>query len=502
MSRDVKSTTLDGINNGLEKGINRLRGQLQNEIRNTEQRVLNQADQNARWMIEDARRGLYENIEALEANLDSRIDDVQRSLGAKIDQNARNMRKSLRDLDQKHTQALRNLRDEIYDALDKQSEAMEEMQDEIESLADGLNTLNNNLNQLEKNVNQRFQNQQQQINTINANVKNLYDIRQQDENNKLLAAGEALALLETIRQRTPVARFAPQSMQDKVALLEQRLRSIKKNPGACSITDANNLVDEALVMEAEAVRQHLKWQAKHKLAKTMADALLRLMQENMKLKVNSIYDESQTEELQADYWTHGKYSQLEQQIKEVQKRIDSGQPDMAELDQLIAKLNQMKSQADQLREEAVNLGILSECRVAVSNDILNTMLEQGWELKGDPGFMGGEEDDDCREGTYAVLERKVTGEQLSILIMPEEQNGTTVNKIIFHRNDDRVEAEGAFQTRMEQIKREIEKSGHKLGSIKAPACGGDGKIPQLKDPQKLRRKGAAKDVDKAVNRRG
>ena len=501
MSRDVKSTTLDGINDGLERGINRLRGQLQNEIRNAEQKVLNQADQNARWMIEDTRRELYQNINTLAANLDSHIEDVQKSLGARIDDNARKMRANLRAIDQKHTQALRNLRDEIYDALDKQSEAMEEMQDEIESLADGLNTLNNNLNQLEKDVNKRFQNQQQQINTINANVKNLYDLRQQDENNKLLAAGEALALLDTIRQRTPVARFAPQSMQDKVALLEQRLRGIKSNPGTCSITDANNLVDDALVMEAEAVREHLKWQAKHKLAKTMADALLRLMQENMKLKVNSIYDESKTEELQADYWTHGKYSQLEQQIMEVQKRIDSGQPDMKELDQLIAKLNLMKEQADELRQEAVNLGILSECRVAVSNDILNAMLDQGWELKDAPGFMGGEEDDDCREGTYAVLERHSTGEQLSILILPEEQNGTTVNKIIFHRNDERVEAEGAFQTRMEQIKREIEKSGHKLGSIKAPACGGDGKIPQLKDPQKLRRKGAAKDVDKAVNRR-
>ena len=493
MSRDVKSTTLDGINDGLERGINRLRGQLQNEIRNAEQKVLNQADQNARWMIEDTRRELYQNINTLAANLDSHIDDVQKSLGARIDDNARKLRANLRAIDQKHTQALRNLRDEIYDALDKQSEAMEEMQDEIESLADGLNTLNNNLNQLEKDVNKRFQNQQQQINTINANVKNLYDLRQQDENNKLLAAGEALALLDTIRQRTPVARFAPQSMQDKVALLEQRLRGIKSNPGTCSITDANNLVDDALVMEAEAVREHLKWQAKHKLAKTMADALLRLMQENMKLKVNSIYDESKTEELQADYWT--------QQIKEVQKRIDSEQPDMEELDQLIAKLNLMKEQADELRQEAVNLGILSEFRVAVSNDILNAMLDQGWELKDDPGFMGGEEDDDCREGTYAVLERHSTGEQLSILILPEEQNGTTVNKIIFHRNDERVEAEGAFQTRMEQIKREIEKSGHKLGSIKAPACGGDGKIPQLKDPQKLRRKGAAKDVDKAVNRR-
>ena len=317
MSRDVKSTTLDGINDGLERGINRLRGQLQNEIRNAEQKVLNQADQNARWMIEDTRRQLYQNINTLAANLDSHIEDVQESLGARIDDNARKMRANLRAIDQKHTQALRNLRDEIYDALDKQSEAMEEMQDEIESLADGLNTLNNNLNQLEKDVNKRFQNQQQQINTINANVKNLYDLRQQDETNKLLAAGEALALLDTIRQRTPVARFAPQSMQDKVALLEQRLRGIKSNPGTCSITDANNLVDDALVMEAEAVREHLKWQAKHKLAKTMADALLRLMQENMKLKVNSIYDESKTEELQADYWTHGKYSQLEQQIKEV-----------------------------------------------------------------------------------------------------------------------------------------------------------------------------------------
>lgn len=502
MSRDVKSTTLDGINDGLERGINRLRGQLQWEIRNTEQRVLNQADQNARWMIDDARREMYETMDILQNDLGDRIERMQRNLGARIDDNARQMRKNLSDLDKKHTQALRGLRDEIYDALDKQSEAMEVMQEEIESLADGLNTLNNNLNQLESNVNKRFQNQQQQINTINANVKNLYDLRQQDENNKLLAAGEALALLETIRQRTPVARFAPQSMQDKVALLEQRLRGIKDHPGSCTISDANNLIDEALVMEAEATREHLKWQAKHKMAKTMVDALLQLMQDNMNLKVNSIYDESKKEELQADYWTHGKYSQLEHQIKEVQKRIDSGQPDMAELDMLIDRLNKMKDQADALREEAVNLGILSECRVAVSNDILNAMLDQGWELKDDPGFMGGEEDDDCREGTYAVLERASTGEKLSILILPEEQNGKMVNKIIFHRNDDRVEAEGAFQTRMEQIKREIEKSGHKLGSIKAPACGGDGQIPQLKDPQKLRRKGAAKDVDKAVNRRG
>lgn len=501
MSRDVKSTTIEGINDGLERGINRLRGQLQNDIKNVEKQALNQANKSAREMIDKAKRDLYQNIEVLQNNLGDRIEKTQRSLGAQIDENARQMRKNLCDLDRKHIQAMHNLREEIYNALDEQSKAMENMQDEIESLAEGMNTLNDNLNQLEKNVNQRFENQQQQINTINANVKNLFDLRQKDENAKLLAAGEALVLLETIRQRTPVARFAPQSMQDKVALLEQRLRNIKYNPSACSITDANNLVDEALVMEAEAVREHLKWQAKRKYAKTLVDALLRLMQDNMNIEVNSIYDERQKEKLQADYWTHGRYSQLENEIKNIQARINSAHPDMKELDQIIGQLNQMKNQADQLREDAVKLGILSECRVAVSNDILNAMLEQGWELKENPGFLGGDDEEDCREGTFAMLERAVTGEQLSILIMPGEQNGETVNKIIFHRNDDRVEAEGTFQTRMEQIKREIEKSGHHLGSITAPACGGDGKIPQLKDAQKLRRKGAAKDVSKAVNRR-
>jgi len=502
MSRDVKSTTLDGINDGLERGISRLKGQLIQEIRSSEQRALHLADQNARSVVNNAKREMYRNMQILQSNLDHRIEETQRSLGARIDDNARKMRASLNEIDKRHSKALRELRDDIYDALEEQSEVMEEMQDQIGTLADGLNLLNMNLNQLQQDVNQRFQNQQQQINNINASVKNLYNMRQQDENNKLLAVGEALALLETIRQRTPVARFAPQSMQDKVALLEQRLRGIKNNPNACTITDANNLVDDALVMEAEAVREHLKWQAKHKLAKTLVDTLLRIMQDSMQLHVNSIYDATQKEEIQTDYWTHGKFSELEKKVKEVQQRIDSGQPSMAELDQLISQVNKMKYEAENLREEAVNLGVLSECRVAVSNDILGAMLDQGWELKDDPGFLGGEEEDDCREGTYAILERATTGEQLSILIMPEDQNGKMVNKIIFHRNDDKVEAQGAFQTRMEQIKREIEKSGHRLGSVKAPACGGDGKIPQLKDGQKLRRKGAAKDVDKAVNRKG
>ena len=62
MSRDVKSTTLDGINDGLERGISRLKGQLIQEIRSSEQRALHLADQNARGIVNNAKREMYRNM--------------------------------------------------------------------------------------------------------------------------------------------------------------------------------------------------------------------------------------------------------------------------------------------------------------------------------------------------------------------------------------------------------------------------------------------------------
>ncbi len=504
MSRDVKSTDINGINDGLERAIRRLNNKLTTEIKQSEQRAIQVATRNASDEIRRNKREIDERISRINSNMERRIETVQRNLGARIDAQAKEMNRQLAQLDRRNTEALQQVSDTLWDALEAQGNAIQKEVERIDRnigvLANGLEQLSSGLHGLERDVDRRFDEQEQRITAISGDVKKLFDIRQADDNAKILAAGQALAILEAIRERTPVDRFAPIEIRDRVAQKERRLRDVGNNPSSFTISDANALIDEAIVMEKAAQREQARWMAKQHTALMAAKALLRMMQESMQLKVSSLYDENQQEELQTDYWTHGAFSKLDMEVRQLEQRIESGKLSVNELEETINKLQQLQQKADALRTKAAELGILSENRVIVSNDILNAMLAQGWELKEAPGFMGGETDEDMREGTFAILKKTATGEELSILVKPEERGDKVVNTIIFHRNDETIEAPTAFQTRMEQIKREIEKSGYKLGQLGEPQCGGDGKIPQLRQGNHLRKAGASKQLENSLNR--
>lgn len=504
MSRDVKSTDINGINDGLERAIRRLSNKLTTEIKQSEQRAIQVATRNASDEIRRNKREIDERISRISSNVERRIETVQRNLGARIDAQAKEMNRQLAQLDRRHTEALQQVSDTLWDALEAQGKVVQKEVERIDRnigvLANGLEQLSSGLHGLERDVDRRFDEQEQRITAISRDVKKLFDMRQADDNAKILAAGQALAILEAIRERTPVDRFAPIEIRDRVAQKESRLLNVGNNPSSFTISDANALIDEAIVMEKAAQREQARWMAKQHIALMAANALLRMMQESMQLKVSSLYDENQLEELQTDYWTHGAFSKIEIEVRQLEQRIESGKLSVNELEEAINKLQQLQKKADELRMKAVELGILSENRVIVSNDILNVMLAQGWELKEDPGFMGGETDEDMREGTFAILKKTATGEELSILVIPKERGEKVVNTIIFHRNDETIEAPTAFQTRMEQIKREIEKSGYKLGQLGEPQCGGDGKIPQLRQGNHLRKAGASKQLENSLSR--
>ena len=501
MSDDIKGTSLRQLNDGLRTAINRSERKLTSEINDMGRAAVRVAAENTSRQVRDAQRQMQQRIDDAQRSLSGRIADVQRSLGARIDQNARDAAQRMADLDRRHTAAINNLSENVFSAIEAQGQYIDKQIERIDrntaTLAAGLAAVRNNLNDLQADVDRRFGAQQSQINSLRSDVQSLFDARQADTNARLLAAGQALALLETVRQRTDVGRFAPRHMLDAVGMAEARLREAAKHPDTITVSDANSLIDQALVMENEAVRERMKWEAKQKAALTAVDALLRLMQDSMKLEVDSIYDASQKEELQTNYWTHGRYGDLEKEIAAVKARITDPSVSLDELDRLMQRTEELERQSAALREEAVRLGFLSEGRVAVTNDILNAMVAQGWELADDDaGYMGSDSQaEDAREGTFAVLRKAATGESLSIFIVPEQEaDGETRNRINFHRNDSRIEAPGAFATRMRQICREIEKSGHKLGQLDEPAAGGTGKLRGADNPAQLRARGGASSL--------
>ena len=496
MSRDIKGTSLDELNDGLERAVNRCKKQLTAAIANAEKNAVREAVSRTKADILKAQRETQNRIDNVSRNLSSKIESTQRQLGAKIDQQSRKLTEDITQLDKKHTKALGELADTVFDAMEEQAKYIDSqisrLDNNIGILNNGLQAVSQGMNDLSKRTNERFQAQQEEILTIQSHVKNLFDKQASDTNSKLLAAGAALAFLDAVRERTEVERFAPQHMLDSIALKEERLRNIRNNHDSCTITDANNLIDETLVMENEAIRRRNEWEPLHNAALSAAIAVLRLLETSETIKVPSLYDESE-EELKADYWTHGSHNKALQEILALKEQIENVPTDINLLSELQSKVETLQHQAESLIIEASELGTLSEQRVIVSNDVLNAMTKQGWELKSDPDFMGGETDNDWREGTFAVLHKPNTGEEVSILVLPEEKDGKKGNQIIFHRNDDLLESASAFQTRMEEIKREIEKSGYKLGALREPEHG-DGKVEQLRSRDAMSKRGASEKL--------
>jgi hypothetical protein len=502
MSRDIKGTSVDAINDGVERAVRRCKDQLHKEISNVESNAVRKAVNAAKENIKQTQKEINSRMDSINKSLINRIESTQRQLGARIDEQAQRTAEELQKLDYHHTKALLDLSDSVFDAIEAQNvridQEMIRIDQNIGALSKGLKSVNDGMRKLAESTDRRFNQQQQQITEIQGNIKRIFESQENDRNAKLLAAGTALALLDAIRERTEVDRFAPQHMLDSIALKEERLRSIANNPDACTITDANNLIDEALVLENEAIRRRNEWEPLHNAALSSALAVLQLLEQSETIKVPSLYEQSE-EELKTDYWTHGRYSETLREIRQIKEKIEKMPVDKERLQILHTRVNELQHQSENLIIEAAELGTLSEQRVIISNDVLDAMIRQGWELKGDPDFLGGEEDSDWREGTFAVLSKPGTGEEVSILVLPEDKNGKMGNQIVFHRNDDLKESASNFQTRMEEIKREIEKSGYILGALREPKHGGDGKINQLRSPKEMQSKGAAQKLQKTLS---
>ncbi|PWA99984.1 hypothetical protein C5O24_13645, partial [Paramuribaculum intestinale] len=268
MSRDIKGTSLNELNDGLERAVRRCKNQLTADIANAERNAINSAIRISNENIRRAQQETQSRINQVNDNLSRRIENSQLQLGARIDDQSRRFAQELQTLDKRHTKALNDLSNAVAESIEAQNNYIESQVSRLDKnigiLNAGLNAVNQSMNDLARETNERFRQQQGEITSIQKDIKSIFERQQADTNTKLLAAGAALALLDAIRERTDVARFAPQQLLDSIALKEERLRNIGDNPDSCTITDANNLIDEALVMENEAIRRKNEWAPLHK----------------------------------------------------------------------------------------------------------------------------------------------------------------------------------------------------------------------------------------------
>jgi hypothetical protein len=462
LSRAIKITTIDQAEEHIDRQQRQLRN-LENKLQNVQAEARQEVKRISEKKANELKQALNYQIQGLEQDM--------------------------ADMEINHRSVMKRQADDFYQNIDQ-------LQDWTENM----------LGDLENRVNESFEKQHQQIDNVRQSVNRLYQIEDDEKKRAELIVKDLRILINAVNEKTNHNKYAP----GKLNQLQNRFQNFNNGnlPSASVIALAQSLTNDLWELEEEILKNQLRFEAMHNFVLKEATELLQIMSKNR----NEIYFTDETGEkikdennndikVEIDYWTQGKYVELEKQATELKTELETlrDKPEQTEerLKQILSDVAILKEDQNRLVKLALQRGIASEQRIAISEDIINAMLQQGFELKtlnnGDPAhnYMGGETESDQREGVFAVL-RNGNETEISIIIHPDET--LTKNHIVFQRNDDSSLNEGELRRSINEIKGIIEKQGYNMGDVGSPTGTGDNTQYELADANALAKVGIKKEL--------
>ena len=444
MSQHFKKLTLGGLN------------EVWNELMRRDYEQKQRIDKAQEAAIQEANRRAEESVRRAR-------EEMIRKLNNEVNCLQNNTNKKLAELDREHRQRLSKMADQ----------------------------LTSNLKSWTRN----------QLEPIQVNIR---DIFQRFESEDKLAGemnGFVEALLNVVKQRTPVGRYTP----DQLKNIERRLRDLLNShlPASSNIATADNLLHEILEMEEEAIKLKIRHDQLVETTRARLEAVLNVINQNRFITVDRKEDKA---EIETNFWTRNGYENIQKRLEDFQNMLQEQSEEMSdeEVETLLKQIEEENQNALACMQEAIRLAILSQSRAEISLDIVNAMIRQGYILKSENGdeafdYMGGEILCDWREGFFAILQDPRTGDEISVMVTPNE-NGKD-NDIAFHLNgEEGIKTERQYINDLKRIREEIMKSGYQLGEIEAPADGGDERMALLESADSLRDAGSAEQLRKRMSK--
>ncbi len=444
MSQHFKKLTLGGLN------------EVWNELMRRDYEQKQRIDKAQEAAIQEANRRAEESVRRAR-------EEMIRKLNNEVNCLQNNTNKKLAELDREHRQRLSKMADQ----------------------------LTSNLKSWTRN----------QLEPIQVNIR---DIFQRFESEDKLAGemnGFVEALLNVVKQRTPVGRYTP----DQLKNIERRLRDLLNShlPASSNIATADNLLHEILEMEEEAIKLKIRHDQLVETTRARLEAVLNVINQNRFITVDRKEDKA---EIETNFWTRNGYENIQKRLEDFQNMLQEQSEEMSdeEVETLLKQIEEENQNALACMQEAIRLAILSQSRAEISLDIVNAMIRQGYILKSENGdeafdYMGGEIPCDWREGFFAILQDPRTGDEISVMVTPNE-NGKD-NDIAFHLNgEEGIKTERQYINDLKRIREEIMKSGYQLGEIEAPADGGDERMTLLESAGSLRDAGSAEQLRKRMSK--
>lgn len=482
MSGVFKFTTVQGA----ENAVNRLYDQLQAARHHTKLEI----ERARREAAENARRVAAQEAQWATQNLELRINSTINSVNENI-----------RRVDEQQRRRLSQLANEVQQAISKvDSDLRNDMRSMDKRLRTEIANVAKRVDDGLRAQQKQLDSHQQQLDDLATVVGSILDHIAETSQRRKEAVTIAKGAKDAAFSRTEITRFCP----DEARKIEERMKALEANTNdEATASRAAEVLLQVQFAEEEAMKRKMIYDAVLRSANEQLSTVLGEVNSNRSTEISLPDDPQAVTTIETDFWSRGAYDEAARRLQQLKAELAT-QPSLERIAEIAEEIATIEVKANQMVEDAARKAILSENRITVTEDIVDALLKQGWQLERNPdgsdslGYLGGEIDHDWREGVYAVIS-SMNGERISIVVRPDDDD--LQNQIIFHRNDDRQVTDLDYRRSLQRIKEQIQKSGHRLGEITVPEGGGDNKVEILTSAPEMGRRGAAAQINKEVRKR-
>lgn len=366
---------------------------------------------------------------------------------------------------------------------DQESRERQRMQNEYRQ---GLNALSDDIQQSEVRQTKRINNLRSELRYDLAahkrEVANAFKQHRQEVENRITSieddivadkdrkrnfasrwVSDVKALIGSIRNGTRHDKFTPGELDAIAGQAQVAENGIAQGNYEASIAGSQRCFFNLQDLSQNIALQEAEWDFYLEEARKYDAALQAEIDvlNNAKYKMETETEEAIEVDAKIDYWSDGRYSELQDIAAEISKTLEA--PDNLTTEEIRAsteRLNQLDNEIKQVAAQAKDTLIQSQMRYQIALDFQAAIQPTGWNA-----VEGIFERDDFRNTYYAKFTNRM-GEELVASIIPEEaRDGGVSNRLevhFFERNPD----EALRAERLRGIHKRLKEQGNNLSSFR------------------------------------
>lgn len=391
---------------------------------------------------EELRKARSENkaqITALQTQLEKRSAEYDRAINS--------LESDMRAMAKQHHRAIKQQREEFIEAQERQRE---ELMSEVEALENRTDHKIENLRSWtqESMEKQRLEylsiaeKHRKEINHIKSDISAINQKEQNRQDRASAYIRDLKKMLEVTEKNIPHKKFAPGKMEKIRRQLQAAEIKMSEDIPSAAVSIVQQAHFDLMDLEEEVSVKETEFNIKHLEAQKLAAGLLKTVRQNRQLEIEE-GDETQ----EADFWTNGRFSELENNIALIEKVLNEEKESLIseEVDELLEKLYDYYALQEKLVDEAIERIVSSQVRAEMSDSVIFALQDQGFDVKeGEVGYLEADQ-----RKPYLIKMENSSGTEVVTVISPDEETHRNILSVNTYSRG--IHNEEAEQLRNRQI---------------------------------------------------